>query len=214
VLASFRSALDDRQRPGEPSILDVGCGHGRFLRFLRKRLDGPFAYLGIDSSRPLLRRIESAPGVLRIEADLLAGELPAGPAASFDLIAVFGLLHHLPGLENRSRLLHELRARLRPAGVLALSFWQFGERPRFQRRVLPWRLVEESVDIGDLEPGDLLLSWGEPVEGDAPQPRRYCHYAPPDEAAALTAGLGLRELDRFRADGRSDDLNLYVVLGA
>ena len=61
----------------------------------------------------------------------------------------------------------------------------------------------------DLDPGDHLLYWGQ--GGDAV---RYCHMADDAELARWLDGLGLREVDRFRADGSGERMNDYVVLRA
>jgi len=137
-----------------------------------------------------------------------------------DLVVLFGVLHHIPGLESRRRLLERLSHLLAPSGFMILSFWQFGGQERFRRRILDWsaysRLGSVTVDEGQLEPGDYLLAWGN-LDPAGPQgeiasgARRYCHYADPDEAFEWTRSLGLPILDRFEADG-GGSLNLYFVL--
>ena len=61
--------------------------------------------------------------------------LPPGP---FELVAVFGLLHHVPGEAGRRALLEALARRVAPGGLLALAFWDFGAHARFAARRLPW----------------------------------------------------------------------------
>lgn len=191
------------------AVLDLGCGNGRLLPRLSAKLGPAISYLGIDLSVPLLARASS---LHRLEeATFVAADLMARPPAPlaaggrFDLIAAFGLLHHVAGRERRRELLREAARRLRPGGLLAVSFWQFGELERFERRFLPWSELPEGsrVDESDLEPGDHLLAWG---EGGA---ARYCHYASPDEADALMGALDLEPVARFRADGSTGELNLY-----
>src|SRR4051812_41958089 len=41
------------------SVLDVGCGNGRFARFLHNHWSRPFSYVGLDSS-PVLVALASA----------------------------------------------------------------------------------------------------------------------------------------------------------
>jgi len=219
-----------RLDPGAPAptILDVGCGNGRFALFLDSVSRGPYRYLGIDSSAEMIRRarrcvdgLETIDGSFRPldltdgEMDLDLGERP------FDLIVLFGVLHHLPSFLGRRRLLEELTRYLAPAGSLILSFWQFGREPRFAQRTLGWsdhnQVSSERIDEGELERGDFLLAWGSgdeahPHEEDSLGARRYCHFADPQEALALTTSLGPVIVDRFESDGRTGDLNLYHVL--
>lgn len=210
---------------GAPSILDAGCGNGRFGRFLAGRVAGPIRYLGLDTSRELLDLAEqwSAADVdpegghelLFAESDILAEDWPTGRAAGeFDLVTAFGVMHHVPGEDRRRRLLHRLAGRVAPGGHLAVSFWQFGARPRFARRSVPpeqWaERTGEAIEAADLEPGDHLLVWGElPGSGTSV---RFCHYTSPTEAERLTDDLGLESLSTFFADGAAGNLNLYRVL--
>jgi SAM-dependent methyltransferase len=139
----------------------------------------------------------------------------------FDLIVLFGVLHHLPSLLGRRRLLEDLARALAPSGFLVLSFWQFGRERRFERRILDWsshnEVSSETIDEDQLERGDFLLSWGNedqsPRQGeDSLGARRYCHFADPQEALALAGSLGPGIVDRFESDGRTGNLNLYFVL--
>jgi SAM-dependent methyltransferase len=79
---------------GIRSVLDVGAGTGRAMRFLR----GRFPDLAIKGVEPVeaLRRQGHAQGIA--ETDLVAGDgaaLPFGDG-SFDLVCEFAVLHHVP----------------------------------------------------------------------------------------------------------------------
>jgi len=131
--------------------------------------------------------------------------------AGFDLVLLFGLLHHVPGFETRRLLLHRLARCLAPGARLALAAWRFGAFERFRSRILSWReynrKAAEPIDPAQLEPRDHLLGWG----GQDAAPR-YCHFVDEAEMEALLAGLELEPSDEFVADGSSGDLNHYVVL--
>lgn len=220
------AALVEAGRSAEsevPSVLDLGCGNGRLAAFLDERWPGGFGYLGVDASAALLslaaaRQRRADCRFLR--RDLLLEGLPSDPpGAPFDLIAVFGLMHHLPGAENRRALLRRAARLLAPGGLLAVSFWQFGERPRFRRRVVEWeaynRGAEKPIDVAQLEPGDMLLAWGEEdPSGACAPPVRYCCWTSPTVADRLLTGLPLAAVAAFSADGAGNDLNLYRILRA
>lgn len=199
------------------SVLDVGCGNARLVLALAERFER-FDYVGIDSSEPLLEqaraRIESLEGVNgRLTAIDLVDELPSERLADrrFDLVAAFGLFHHLPGFSLRRRLLIDLAALLRPSGLIAAGFWQFGAHERFRRRFVDWQSFNEGasdpVDLDQLEPGDHLLAWGE--RGGA---IRYCHWADPAEVERLLAAAGLTADELYQADGAGAALNLYALV--
>lgn len=201
------------------SVLDIGCGNGRFAAFLHGR-GRRFEYIGTDSNAALLdaakeRLTESlGPGVEFRCQDFLGApepgaELPAGP---FSLVVLMGVLHHVPSCESRLALLHAAAKRVAPGGLLAYTAWQFGGRPRFKARQVEWgrvgRVLDEAIDTDDLEPGDLLLRFGD----DPDAPPRYCHQVSDAEFEGWPGKLRLDPVDDFRADGAEGDLNRYQLL--
>ena len=212
----LQHAVRKLERLTRPLVIDVGCGNGRFGVALGDRLGARCRYLGVDGSVALLRRaqhrLENGMRFALIGSDLADGRpLASLPPASGDLVVLFGVLHHVPGIEYRRRLLAHCARRLRPAGQLAVSFWQFSDVPdRFDRRRLPWSVA--GIDGAEVEEGDHLLRWG--AEGADGGPFRYCHHTTDEEAAELVAASGLELIDRFRADGANRRLNLYYVLRA
>lgn len=199
-------------------VLDVACGNGRFGTLLQQQWGAPFSYWGIDSSEELLAtaadRLAGLQDLRLSPWDLLVGTgEPIWSTERFSLIAVFGLLHHVPGADLRLRLLRSLGNSLAPGGVLAVSVWRFGLDQRFQRRILPWedfnRSAEQPIALERLEEGDVLLRWG-----NEPGVVRYCHAVSEVEQEAWEGHLGLRSKDRFLADGRSEQLNQYHLFQA
>ncbi len=208
-------------------ILDVGCGNGRFGRFLADNSTEPFGYYGLDASPDLLAVAQSRlerrldPDARFERFDLLDPGLSAiFEGLDFDLIVVFGVLHHMPGLDDRLRLLRELSNMLRLGGVMALSFWQFACEARFQSRIVSWSHLDTAglpeIDCDQLEAGDYLLLWG-PLDGTGGDahgrsPVRYCHHAEDSEIDELIARLDLEVEDSYRSDGAGNALNRYEIL--
>lgn len=183
------------------SVLDVGCGNGRLGAFLAQRLGPGVRYHGLDSSPALLDRARTALAEIETRLDvwdLLDDPLPNGP---FDLVALFGVLHHVPGADRRRALVADLAARVAPGGLLAFAAWRFYDFPRFRARIVPW------PDEVAVEPGDYLLDWR---RGE--RALRYCHAVDETEHAALVEAAGLAELETFCADGRPNAMNRYSLL--
>lgn len=186
------------------SVLDIGCGNGRFALFLAGRQPQPFRYIGIDSSAEFLRRarekLAAFPAVdaTLIESDIVLAALPRRRA---QLVTLFGLIHHLPGFARRRALLASAAECVAAGGYLALAAWRFYEQERFKRRILPW-----GADIA-VEKHDYLLDWrgGE-------RALRYCHYVDDEEHAQLIRAAGLSILADYRADGAEGTLNRYTIL--
>jgi len=200
-------------------VLDVGCGNGRFAAFLADALPERCAslrYCGVDTSAPLLeaalaRRLPFA------EAETHLGDVVETPleshldARAFSLIALFGVLHHIPSERRRRRLLQSLAGRLEPGGLLALAIWRFAAFERFRARLRSWEefnaTAREPIDVAQLEAGDHLLPWGE--DGRAV---RYCHSVDEEEMRRLMEAASLGVVATYTADGREKSLNRYFVL--
>lgn len=186
------------------SALDLGCGNGRFALFLAASQRQPFHYIGIDSNPELLARArqqlaaKSQVSFQLIQRDLVLDEPPQDMA---QLTALFGLIHHVPGLARRRGLLRAAAECVAPGGCLAFACWRFFERERFRRRIIPW---PEGIAV---ERHDYLLDWrrGEPA-------LRYCHYVDDEEHQQLIAATGLSVIADYRADGAEGDLNRYTIL--
>lgn len=195
------------------SALDVGCGNGRFGLFLYERLVAPSSlstpplsllYHGLDSSPALLERAQAVlanrPGLTtRLETrDILENPPDEG---EYDLVVLFGVLHHVPGRQTRLDLMRRLAERVKPGGLLAFACWRFYEYERFRARFAPWT---EGLAV---ETHDYLLDWrrGQPA-------LRYCHYVDDAEHAALVAASGLRQILTYRADGGDGAANRYSLL--
>jgi SAM-dependent methyltransferase len=191
--------------PNRPlSVLDVGCGNGRFGVFLAQRLAVPIHYHGVDNNVALLALAgEALSAVPGITATLERRDVVESPpdAGSYDVVAVFGLIHHVPGYDGRREFVRSLANRVAPGGILVLACWCFYEFDRFRERITPW-----PNDLG-VEAHDYLLDWrrGETA-------LRYCHYVDDTEHDALVAASGLHEVDRYRADGFTGTVNRYSVL--
>src|SRR3954453_17328027 len=101
---------------GDPphSILDLGCGPGRDLRYFRSR--GHEA-VGLDGSEQFVAMARAHSGCEVLYQDLLTMRLPEG---SFEGIFANASLFHVPSQEL-PRVLLELFRTLKPRGVLFSS---------------------------------------------------------------------------------------------
>lgn len=207
-------------------VFDLACGNLRFEAFLAEQADRPLELYGVDSCDELAfdksGHADAVTGFMYRKLDVLealmgksrggAALLADVPAA--DLSVCFGFMHHVPGVELREDVLRMLLARTRAGGIAAVSFWAFAEDPRLARKAMEatTRAAEEPSFEGflprSLEPGDCLLDW----QGAAPY--RYCHSFGEDEVSRLAEAVSgdADEVGRFSADGRTGNLNRYLIL--
>lgn len=198
---------------GRISVLDVGCGNGRFALFLSEKRQESVVYHGIDNNPTLL---QAARQMLTddpiVQSTLTQQDVIQDPPrqGSYDAIALFGVLHHVPGWDHRRDFMRILAERVRVGGVLLIAAWRFYEYDRFKKRLVAPDAEEVIALTGEpltLEKHDYLLDWR---RGE--RALRYCHYVDDDEHGALVAATGLTEIHTFRADGKDGRMNRYSVL--
>lgn len=186
------------------SVLDVGCGNGRFGIFLADSLSGQIDYHGIDNNLALLDYAKSSLSSYEnlkcrlTEWDVVTEALPD---EEHDLVVLFGVIHHVPGYENRQNFVRALAERVKSGGYLVIAAWRFYEYERFKKRLVDW---DDSIAV---EEHDYLLDWR---RGE--RALRYCHYVNDDELETLIDASGLSEITRYRADGSDNRMNIYLVL--
>lgn len=213
-------------------VLDLGCGNLRFERFLASRISCENAPATLHAwacdNCPSLVEAGGAmpPGAcVRFRALDIAGTLfdagegrAAGAQAlcraidapPCDLSVAFGLMHHLALPEHRLAMLEALAAHTCPDGYVVASFWQFANSEKLLAKARA--ATEEgcaALGLPPLGPNDYLLGW-QHEQGVY----RFCHHFPESEIDELAHALEprAREIARFSADGKTHNLNRYVVL--
>jgi len=189
------------------SVLDVGCGNGRFLEFLLRKYD-EFDYFGIDYSDSFIKqnRKKYQRKFVSFEVvDLSAVDVFKLRRKSFDLIVLIAILHHIPEAASRQKLLKYFSKKLNKNGVMVLTFWDFMGESALLRKIIPWQSI--NIDKNEVEQGDYLLSWGKNNAA-----LRYCHYFSEEEKYSVINSTGLEVRETYTADGKSGRLNTYVIL--
>lgn len=151
VSQNIDALLRHIEGPAPLRILDFGCGPGRDLTAFRALGHEP---VGLDGSPALAALAREHSGCEVWEQDFLALNLPA---MHFDGIFANASLFHVPGSEL-PRVLRELRAALKPRGVLFSSNprgdddegWQ-GGRYGVYHRLESWRGFLTAAGFTELE---------------------------------------------------------------
>jgi SAM-dependent methyltransferase len=184
-------------------VLDVGCGNGRFGRFLKSE-HLSFNYTGIDFTSDLLLLAKEQVQGDFYQRDISRSGFLEG-IGKFDLIVCLATMQHIPGRSERIDLLREMKLHLAKNGRIFLANWQFLDSHRQRQKICDW--ADVNLSEADLEPGDYLLSWQRDGSGF-----RYVCAIDAKETTYLAKAAGMREAIQFRSDGREGYLNLYTVL--
>lgn len=222
-------------------VLDVACGNLRFEKFLASQLlERHIQVWALDSCDELLPQTCAGTLVEKVNADgadtpdatdvhlqinyLHCDVMEAiGSSKAFtygipqaDISVSFGFMHHVPLPEWRVQLLNSLIEATKPGGFVCVSFWEFLADEELAAKA--YKTHERAlVELGpvwgfssaDFNDGDFLLGWR-----NTPGAYRYCHSFSTSEVDALIATVSSRAecVARFRADGRTETLNEYIVL--
>lgn len=206
--------------PDSVHVCDLACGNLRFERFAAERfLSGrrivAEAYDSCDSLVVPAKsdRLQVNYHHLNVAEALFRGQdLGAllGPKSA-QLVVCFGFMHHLALPEHRLAVLKALYDACAPGGLAAISFWQLSCSPRLLKKAQRVTAVHAPrLGLSDLGIHDYLLGWQ-----DRSDVLRYCHDFSDDEIDELLERADLRGavLSRYAADGATENLNRYVLLG-
>ena len=222
-------------------VLDVACGNLRFEKFLASQLlERHIQVWALDSCDELLPQTCAGTLVEKVNADgadtpdatdvhlqinyLHCDVMEAiGSSKAFtygipqaDISVSFGFMHHVPLPEWRVQLLNSLIEATKPGGFVCVSFWEFladeglaAKAYKTHERALAELGPVWGFSSADFNDGDFLLGWR-----NTPGAYRYCHSFSTSEVDALIATVSSRAecVARFRADGRTETLNEYIVL--
>jgi tRNA (uracil-5-)-methyltransferase TRM9 len=195
------------QSQDEFSVLDIGCGNARFYKYLHNHYP-QINYTGIDNNSYLIdnaKNLSNKPNYHLHNFDFVANNINQIITKKYNLIVIFGVLHHIPGFANRQNLILSLSKLLEKDGdLLVFSTWNFPLYERFSKRFIDWKT--QNIDMKELEENDFLLDW----QHDQTTPR-YCHYLSESEVKTICDNVNIKIIGQYKADGKSGDLNNYFV---
>jgi tRNA (uracil-5-)-methyltransferase TRM9 len=183
----LESIITDMKQSGVVSILDVGCGNGRFLEEAEKLWYHPKTYLWTDNSQGMIEEAEKLHEFHQFEVcDMIDIGMHIG-SQSFDAILFLASFHHLTTREDRIKTLREAQKILTPEGKIYMTNWNLIEQARYAES-----------HIGN---GNFSIKIGEY--------HRYYHGLTLEELTGLFDETGLEQVEhRIFEGGR----NIYSVL--
>lgn len=211
------SVIKDNKKSHIYSVLDIGCGNGRFYNELIRNknwkdlLEADFRYLGVDSDKEMLKegsgKYEKA---VFVESDVISNfESEVFVDKIYDLVVSFGVSHHIPFEELRMDWFSNLADLVKEDGILCITTWQFLKSKQFsyaKKEINNGKYLIKEEDIGV---NDYFLGWNNEKEL-----YRYCHYYDDNEIEKIMSLLnekGLSLVETFFEDGKDRTLNKYLI---
>jgi len=179
------------------SVLDIACGNGRFYKLLTDAPSPKIEYLGLDNNDFFLVEAVLKYQLAKFENFDVFFDLDK-LKKSADVVAVFGLTHHIPGKEFRLKWFSSLARHVNSEGLLLLSFWNLSHDDRFSK----------AEPAKDLEDNDYYYGWADSKD------KRYVHIYTEEELKKIKSMFeqhNFKLIDSFYSDGKSDKLNKYLI---
>jgi len=192
------------------NVLDLGCGNGRFLKYLlNKRKESINFYLGVDNSQELLNiakqelNTSNTSKFIFENVDLLSERWNLEIKKEFNLIVAFGLMHHLYTYEQRKNLLKNSIKLLSKGGFLIITYWQFALIKRFEDLIINPSTLSEKFELKE---NDYILKFGNDKGA-----YRFCHFTDIAEIVELEKDIPFKMIKTFYSDGKDNQQNLYKI---
>lgn len=128
------SILADIKTRGYMSILDIGCGNGRFLEEVEKQWYIFSSYLGLDSSLGMIEEAQKLHPSFHFDViDMTWLWDSAIKNVPFDAVLFLASFHHLQTHEERIIVLKNIKKFLAPGGRIYMTNWNLCEQPRYEK---------------------------------------------------------------------------------
>ncbi len=174
------------------SILDLGCGNGRLLKFLQDHYqEGKFQYLGIDNSSKLIKLAK----LIHPKFEFIEGDLINIPQKDnkFDIVFCIAAFHHLPSKKLRIQALNEVHRVLKKNGIIIITVWNLWQSKYFKENIDAF--FKSVFSFGKHKFNDLYIPWK-----DADQlikTKRFYHNFMPFELDSLIKKSNFKILENF-----------------
>ena len=125
--------ISDIRGRGYTSVLDIGCGNGRFLEsYAWWIIHSEIRYLGIDSSSGMIEEARKLHPEYHFEVcDMLS--LDTLEKLKYDAIIFLASFHHLETPEERIQILHDVKKILAPNGRVYMTNWNLREQLKYEK---------------------------------------------------------------------------------
>ncbi len=128
-------------------VLDLGCGNGRFRKFLSTDLVPEGNYFGLDVSQKMLKIArDQLPHDHFFRGDF-SEKFPFGDD-NFEVVVAIAAFHHLLNKKHQKAFLSECARVLKPGGILFITTWKLPQK-HFWPNILKGRFKNWIIPFGN-----------------------------------------------------------------
>jgi len=189
------------------SILDLGCGNGRFLKYICQVLPSDdMSYLGIDNNEKLINiSIKNFSNIKKfklVNSNIITDV--KNIKGKYTIVVAFGITHHIPSLKQRKLWFKHISTLIENSGYFIFTKWNIDK----DIRSIKLKKEIPSISIKDLEIGDYFYNWKNK------NIYRYVHIYSKKETNEIFKILkksNMILIKSFDSDGKTSVLNTYYI---
>lgn len=126
--------IEDIKVRGYQSILDIGCGNGRFLEETKDTGLKIKDYLGVDNSRGMIEEARKLHPEYRFEVMDMTQMLNVECwMLNVNAIILLASFHHLKTRDERKKVLENIRSLIAPGGRLYMTNWNLRDQEKYEK---------------------------------------------------------------------------------
>lgn len=133
-------------------LLDIGCGNGRFYKFISKHRK--VKYTGLEKSKNLIKAAKKQNKAKFVQGDMLS--LPFKDNSQNTITAIASI-HHIPSKELRKKAIREMNRTLDKEGTLIITAWNLFQ-PKYKKYIWQSRL-KSLLSLGKYDARDTFIPW-------------------------------------------------------
>ena len=177
----------------KPRILELGCGGGRFLSYLKEHWSWDFEYHGVDLSEGLLAYASKDHPEAVFSCEDMSVFMQNAGQEEYDVIVACASFQHLPSVEERKNLLKNCYKSLKYDGILLMTNWSLSSWfLKTYRKQVARSILMRIFSIGKKDWRDIYVPW---EQGEKTEFRFYHLFALVElKELLLTSGFVVEEL--------------------